>query len=163
MPKKETIIITLLLMLGITGWSAYFLEHRISEGKLYHLRLDYEDLMIKYERLKTSLKQGEIVAGSSRCYSWDHRLEVESKVIPRLVHENVVDYNIKVTVRNISGEYLSEVWIFIFPYVNGSLYFHPSYHMIKLDGLYPGESDTYIFIDLPRDMTSYEILVIGGT
>lgn len=60
---------------------------------------------------------------------------------------------------NIGNKPLSEVWVFVFTYVNGKLV-KWNYHMFE--DLYMGETQTYTFTGLPEDITTYKVLAVGS-
>jgi len=139
----------------------------IKYSKLSALEEDYERLKEAYEKLKENyekiLREGEAIATSAEWISEDKRLKVTSELIPVFWFGKLRGYKVRVTVTNISNEPLGKVWIFIFPYVGDKLYTWDKYdHVTTVENLYMGESYTYEFDDLPKEMTTYKVLALSG-
>jgi len=125
---------------------------------------EYEDLKSKYDNLTESINKGQIVAGSATWLSEDKRLNVTSELIPKFLWETLWSYTVRVTITNVGTEPLDKVWIFLFPYVDGKLYeyWNTFSYSHSVESLYMGETYSYNFTSVPKEMTTYKVFAIAG-
>jgi hypothetical protein len=140
------------------------LEYLELEANYSSLKADYELLKTNYDNLQSAIKRGEALAKSATWISEDKRLEVISEVIPKFFLGELWDYTIRVTITNIGNETLNEVHIFLFPYQGDKLveYWSPDSYYKYIGPLIVGKSYSYDFNYVPKEMTSYKVLVLAG-
>jgi hypothetical protein len=128
------------------------------------LKSEYDSVKQDYDKLLSAIEKGEVVAKSATWLSEDKRLKVTSEVIPEFLFEELWYYTVKVTVTNVGTEPLSIVWIFLFPYKDGKLveYWSTFYYSKSVENLYMGESYSYNFTGIPKEMTTYKVVAIAG-
>jgi hypothetical protein len=128
------------------------------------LKADYELLKTNYSNLQSAIKRGEALAKSATWISEDKRLEVTSEVIPEFFLGELWHYTIRVTITNIGNEPLNKVYIFLFPYQGDKLvkYWSSLSYEHSIESLIAGESYSYNFTWVPKEMTSYKVLVLAG-
>ena len=104
------------------------------------------------------------MAKSATWLSEDKRLKVTSEVIPEFLFEKLYSYKVRVTVTNVGTEPLSKVWIFLFPYKDGEFagYWSTYSYSKSVENLYMGESYSYNFTGISKEMTTYKIIAVSG-
>jgi prefoldin subunit 5 len=124
----------------------------------------YSDLKQRYDNLTESIEKGKAVAESATWLSEDGRLKVKSELIPEYLFGEVSSYTIRVNVTNVGNEPLHIVLIFLFPYKDGKLveYWSPLKYSKSVESLYIGESYSYNFTLVPKEITSYKVLAVAG-
>jgi predicted Holliday junction resolvase-like endonuclease len=132
--------------------------------KYTSLKSEYDKLKRDYDKLLSAMERGEAVARSATWLSEDRRLKVTSEVIPKLLFGELFSYDVKVTVTNVGAEPLDVVWIFLFPYRDGKVagYWSEVAYSKKVESLYVGESYSYTFEYIPKEMTTYRVLAVAG-
>lgn len=87
-----------------------------------------------------------------------------SELIPEFWFDELHSYTVKVSVTNVGDEPLGVVYIFLFPYKNdefaetwGVYYFTHS-----VEDLYIGETHSYEFTAISKEMTTYKVLAVAG-
>jgi hypothetical protein len=128
------------------------------------LKANYDELQSKYDELQSIIEGGKAVAESATWFSEDKRLKVTSEVIPYAPYGTLWHYTVKVTVTNVGEKPLSKVWIIIFVYKGDKLIegWDPFWYSKSVENLYIGESYSYNFTYLPKDMTSYKVIAVAG-
>ena len=128
------------------------------------LKSEYDSVKQDYDKLLSAIEKGEVVAKSATWLSEDERLNVTSEVIPELFLGELSSYTVKVTVTNVGTEPLSRVLIFLFPYKDGTLVdnWGTFYYSKSVENLYMGESYSYNFTWIPKEMTTYKVVAVAG-
>mgnify|MGYP000215083145 CR=1 FL=1 len=128
------------------------------------LEANYSMLKDDYEELLSIIEKGKAIAKSATWVSEDERLEVTTELIPRYTFGTLTGYDVNVTVTNVGDEPFNVVWIFLFIYVDDKLYEYwtPLGYSHSVESLYVGETYSYTFKYITKEMTSYKVLVIGG-
>jgi hypothetical protein len=128
------------------------------------LKSKYDLLKQDYDKLLSVIEKGEVSAKSAIRLSEDKRLKVTSEVIPKLLFGELWYYTVKVTVTNVGTESLSIVWIFLFPYEDGKLveYWNAISYSKSIENLCIGESYSYNFTLVPKEMTTYKVIAVAG-
>jgi peptidoglycan hydrolase CwlO-like protein len=134
------------------------------ESDYLSLKSEYDSLKQDYEKLLSAIEKGEVAAKSATWLSEDKRLKVTSEVIPELLLGELWCYTVKVTVTNVGTEPINTVWILLFPYKNDKLIegWSPLSYSKKVESLYIGESYSYNFTWVPKEMTTYKVVVVAG-
>jgi uncharacterized coiled-coil protein SlyX len=127
------------------------------------LKSEYDSVKKDYDRLLSAISKGEIVAKSATWLSEDKRLKVTSKIIPEFLFGELSSYTVEVTVTNIGAEPLSKVLIFLFPYKDDKFAEYLfTYRSASMENLYMGESYSYKFTWISKEMTTYKVIVVAG-
>ena len=94
----------------------------------------------------------------------DNRIKLSTRLIPHELLGEVLYYTIEVSVTNIATEPLKEVWVFVFPYQGESLVekWNPLMYCKEFENLMPGETNSYNFTMIPKDITSYRVFAIAS-
>jgi hypothetical protein len=144
--------------------SWYQSEYRSYKYAYESLKQDYDKLKANYDELQSIIEGGKAVAESATWFSEDKRLKVTSEVIPYAPYGTLWHYTVKVTVTNVGEKPLSKVWIIIFVYKGDKLIegWDPFWYSKSVENLYIGESYSYNFTYLPKDMTSYKVIAVAG-
>lgn len=131
--------------------------------KTYYSTLysNYNSLKEDYDELNALFEEGEAIAESAEWITEDECLKVTSKLITSGTYW--VTYTVRVTIVNIGDEPMDEVWIFLFPYVDGKIEYWSIYsHVHSVESIYIGETYSHDFTYLPDEMTSYKVLAVVG-
>jgi len=128
------------------------------------LKSEYDSLKQDYEKLLSAIEKGEVAAKSATWLSEDKRLKVTSEVIPELFLGELCCYTVKVTVTNVGTEPINTVWILLFPYKDDKLveYWNTISYSKCVESLYIGESYSCNFTWVPKEMTTYKVVVVAG-
>lgn len=122
----------------------------------------YGEVKDDYDELNSLFEAGEAIAESAEWITEDERLKVTSKLITSGTYW--VTYTVRVTIVNIGDEPMDEVWIFLFPYVDGKLceYWNVFSYAHSVESIYIGEAYSYDFTLITEDITSYRVLAVIG-
>ena len=133
-------------------------------GSYLLLKSDYDSLKQDYDKLLSAIERAEVVAKSATWLSEDKRVNVASEVIPNFFFGEIYSYTIRVTVTNVGAEPLNTVWIILIPYQDGKLIkdWSPYWYSETAKSLYMGESYSCEFTSIPKEMTTYKIVIIAG-
>ena len=115
----------------------------------------------------TQLYTTTVTETTSAITEWipeDNRIKLSTRLIAEELLGEVLYYTIEVSVTNIATEPLKEVWVFVFPYKGESLVenWNPLMYCKEFENLVPGETNSYNFTLIPKDITSYKVFAIGS-
>jgi hypothetical protein len=145
-------------------YSSYKYAYESLQQDYGRLKTEYDDLKAKHDELQSIIESGKAIAESATWLSEDKRLKVKSEVIPETLFGKLWHYIVSVNVTNVGEEPLSKVWIFLFPYKGDKLIedWNPLSYSKCIENLYMGESYSYNFTWVPKDMTTYKIIALAG-
>lgn len=135
--------------------SSYESEYSKLQSEYSSIKSSYESLMREHEELE---KQYEILKSVS-LISEDGRIKVTCELIPQHWWREISYYDLKVDVTNVGDKPLNNVLVFVFAYADGRLV---EWKYYKFNDLYMGETLTYTFQYLSKELTSYKVLAIGS-
>lgn len=139
-------------------------EYSILNSYYESLYSIYNSLKEDYDELHSILEEGRAIAESAEWVSEDKRLKVTSNLTSEYLFEEVTGYTVRVTITNVGNEPFDQVWIFLFPYVDGNLYeyWNPLSYAHSVENIYISETYSYDFTYLLEKMTSYKVLAVAG-
>lgn len=138
-----------------SSYESEYSKYSKLQSEYSSIKSSYESLMREHEELE---KQYEILKSVS-WISEDGRIKVTYELIPQHWWREISYYDLKVDVTNVGDKPLKNVLVFVFAYADGRLV---EWKYYKFNDLYMGETLTYTFQHLSKELTSYRVLAIGS-